>query len=220
MKTIDVNADLAEGLGTDPQVLWDISSANLCLGGHAGDREDTQWIAQLCREEGVRIGLHPGYPDRERFGRVSDPDRLAAWLDDIEKQVKWGMKLKPAYLKPHGAFYHDTQSPGPAADRLAALLKQWKLPLMGYPGTHHEAIAAHGFIREGFADRGLDEAGRLIPRGQPGAILSAEAAAAQAVWLAERVDSICLHGDREDILEVAPRMRAALEDAGYQVTAP
>ena len=51
-------------------------------------------------------------------------------------------------------------------------------------------------IAEGFIDRGYRDDGTLVPRTEPGALITDPAAAAeQAVPLVPSVDSLCVHSD-------------------------
>ena len=60
-----------------------------------------------------------------------------------------------------------------------------------------------------------------MPRDEPGALIEGEEAiAAQAVALAGRVDSVCVHGDSPGAVGAARAVRRALEAAGYVLAAP
>lgn len=224
MKRIDLNVDIGEGFGFDRELLNFATSANVCAGEHAGSWEATRETIQLCLEAGVRIGMHPGYPDREGMGRTSmRPEQAEFFGESVARQVERFYFFVPAaYLKPHGALYNDA-----AGDSAAALMarpiienacRRFQLPLMGLPGTAMEVIAPAGFIREGFADRAYGADGRLMPRSEPGAVLTSETEIRrQTLALADRVDSICLHGDTPGCVGFAERVYAALLDAGYEV---
>ena len=72
---IDLNCDMGE-LADDRHeaaLMEYITSANIACGGHAGDEATMERTARLAIERGVRIGAHPGYPDRANFGRVEMP---------------------------------------------------------------------------------------------------------------------------------------------------
>ncbi len=225
MKRIDLNVDLAEGAGFDDELLRYASSASLCCGAHAGAWEETLRVAERCEAQGVRIGAHPGYPDRANRGRKPLTEAEIEGVEaDLADQVRRLIVAAPVrYIKPHGAFYHQSaENLECAASRiLNEILRETGLPLLGLGGTAHEALAARagvGFLREGFADRAYTPEGRLRPRGEPGAIRQdPEAVCAQAVWLADRVDSICLHGDTPGAVDFARRLRDALESAGFEV---
>ena len=80
-----LNCDLAEGTGCEAAVLPFIDQANIACGAHAGNVSLMQSTVALAQQHGVSIGAHPGYPDRERFGRVSlaaGPDQIRQWVAD------------------------------------------------------------------------------------------------------------------------------------------
>jgi UPF0271 protein len=202
-RRVDLNVDIGEGFLNDEALLDFATSANICCGEHAGSWELTQATVDLCRSKDVRIGAHPGYPDRASMGRR--PMEIAehsAYLRSIFDQVDRFAKLvRPAYLKPHGAFYNQTAQVLPAIwvpsdDRWRALLEEdpigqalgnipgagslgmilriHRLSLMGLAGTAHEEITKRAevmLLREGFADRAYNEDGTLVPRTEPGAVL-------------------------------------------------
>lgn len=170
MKRIDLNVDIGEGFPNDEALLDFATSANVCCGEHAGSRELTEHTIIACQKKGVRIGAHPGYPDRESMGRRSmEVHEHRPFLDSIFRQLRdFSAIVKPLYIKPHGAFYNDTAAilptgwdsydallepdnafdPGgvylskiPGAGSLGMLLRVYRVPLMGLSGTAHEAIA-------------------------------------------------------------------------------
>lgn len=234
MKCIDLNVDIGEGAGFDEALLAVATSANVGLGAHAGSWEETLATLALCRARGVRIGAHPGFPDPEYYGRRGPTDdEWPEWRESVIQQVCSLLTVcRPDYLKPHGALYNATARArvGSAlADLLVEILRRADVPLMGQPalrpgGPAHAAIAEQagvGFWREGFADRGYEARGFLIPRGEPGAILTEpDDIRRQVEWLAPQVDSICLHGDTPGCVAFAELVRSTLVDLGYEVRSP
>jgi UPF0271 protein len=214
---VDLNADVGEGFDTDDALLAIVTSANVACGFHAGSAETMRAVCALAAERGVAVGAHVSYRDREGFGR-RDLDvaphvvREEAAAQIAALQDASGGRV--AYVKPHGALYHRASVDDACAAAIAAAAGD--LPLLGFPGSRLLAHAGRGFA-EGFADRGYAPDGTLLPRGEPGAILDADAAARQAVEVAERVDSICVHGDSPAAPEIAARVRAALEAAGHEL---
>lgn len=227
MRRIDLNVDIGEGFPHDVELLTFATSANICAGEHAGSWELTKETIHRCLEAGVRIGMHPGYPDREAMGRASmTMENEESFAEAIRRQVERFYYFVPAaYLKPHGALYNDatrSDGPGPGARRIVALAcSTFRLPLMALPGTALAEVASETgvpLIREGFADRAYRPDGTLVPRSERGAVLEcAEAVRAQVLRLAESVDSICLHGDTPNCLEFAELVYRTLESAGYEV---
>jgi len=222
MKAVDLNVDIGEGMPYDGELLIYASSANVCCGVHAGSWELVEETVGLCLKNGVRIGMHPGYPDRASMGRAPmPPDQLGAYKESVLRQAeRFYYFVPPAYVKPHGAFYNESTFDGHAAHGiLLDLLAEFALPLMGLKGTAHER-AAHVFFAEGFADRGLLPDGRLIPRGKPGALLvDPKEVARQALLLAPNVDSLCFHGDHPLCVENIRAATEALLSAGYRISA-
>ena len=224
MKRIDLNVDLGEGCPWDKELLEFATSANVCCGAHAGSAEFAIETARMCRKMGVRVGAHPGYPDSAHFGR-----RPWSELDtDLQGEVMASVLAQAAildgrfaYIKPHGGLYNDSARGGVVGATVATLLGRYSVPLMGLAGSFHETVAQTvgvKLIREGFADRRYGDDGLLVPRSEPGAILnSKEEKVAQALWLAERVDSICMHGDEEDSVATIQAVREALERSGWEV---
>ena len=222
MRKIDINVDLAEGFSFDDELLEIATSANVCCGAHAGSVELSLATIQKCRGKGVRVGAHPGVPDRKNFGRlplvIEHGHELDALLESLVEQLSiaaW------AYVKPHGALYNATNVPGLPAQAVAALMRSHAVPLFGMPGTHHEEIARSAgvaLIREGFADRLYLDNGLLAPRSVEGSVLSdPEQISKQVIELAEKVDSICIHGDSPGCVAIAELVRKTLEDAGHEV---
>ncbi len=220
MGTIDLNVDIGEGLPYDADLLRFATSANVGCGEHAGSPAVTREVAAMCRDLGVVFGAHPGYPDRATFGRAEWEDPWRA-IDSLAAQVEFAAGLGAVYLKPHGALYNQSAQGGPAFEVLVELLRRFRLPLLGLGGTAHQRAAQEAgvrFAREGFADRRMLPDGLLAPRSQAGAVLAdPEEVCRNAVGLASKVDSICLHGDTAGCVELASAVRRALEDAGFEV---
>ena len=229
LRRIDLNADVGEGLPAelDRALMEVVTSASIACGGHAGDIRTMRLTLRAAQELGVRAGAHPSYPDKPNFGRVSITIGAEALLDAIGEQVsalqeaalQIGMSV--AYLKPHGALYNDAAADEEVAATVATAASLLGLPMM-FLGSAPTLAKLPGdappVIREGFVDRGYRPDGSLIPRGEPGALISApEDAAGQAVRLAASVDTLCIHSDSPSALALARAARAALEEAGMQI---
>jgi 5-oxoprolinase (ATP-hydrolysing) subunit A len=217
---VNLNADVGEGSAEEEEVLASVDSANVACGAHAGSRDVMAATAKRCQTLGIEIGAHPGYDDREHFGRVE----LGLAVDEIEdliaSQVGALVAIVPiAYVKAHGALYHRCQQDGAAADALVRVAKGHRAGVMGQPGFEIAAAAYRAGVplyREGFADRRLLPDGSLAPRTAPDALLSAGAASEQALQLAlsGRYDTICIHGDTAGAGKVAGAVREALRQGG------
>ena len=73
MFKVDLNSDLGEGAGADKNIIPLITSANIACGFHAGDSNIMAQTIELCKASSVSAGAHPGYPDKENFGRTNMP---------------------------------------------------------------------------------------------------------------------------------------------------
>jgi len=232
MIQIDLNADLGEGFGawrlTDDEALLDIvSSANVACGFHAGDAATMRRVCAGAAKRGVRIGAQVGYRDLAGFGRREmdvAPDELAAEiLYQIGALSAFG---EVVYVKPHGALYNRVVHDERQARAVVAALQAWHrpLPLLGLPGARVLALARDAglpTVEEGFADRAYTPEGRLVPRSQPGAVITDPSdAAARAVALARagKIRTLCVHGDTPGAVAMARRVRAELEAAGVRIT--
>lgn len=112
MLTIDLNCDLGEGCPFDADIMARITSANVGCGFHAGDWQASLEAIHLARKYDVRVGVHPGFPDRQNFGRLeqsmSEPEifhlvyQQTGALLGLATFADWPI----SYVKPHGALYH------------------------------------------------------------------------------------------------------------------
>ncbi|MBX3096659.1 MAG: LamB/YcsF family protein [Fimbriimonadaceae bacterium] len=211
-----LNIDCGEGLPYPEDLFICADLLNIGCGEHAGSWDETLRFIEECRVHDVRWGAHPGYPDRDGFGR--SPWDAAAQFDWQEILVQQSVRMAAEgaeYVKPHGAFYNESARglSGPT-EALIATLKAVTLPLLGLPGSEHERIAAEcgvPFWSEGFADRGYGNDGHLLPRGVEGSLIKEpDAAAAAARKLSTWVDSVCLHSDMPGWEERMRAVRAAL----------
>lgn len=241
VRVIDLNADLGEGSGIDldRQLLEVVSSANVATGGHAGTFGSMVAVCEAALELGVSVGAHPSYDDREGFGRVEPglpPEMIRELtLRQLERFASAAAQvgLQPSHVKPHGALYHRLAGDAEAAEVFAIAVAE-VLPaaeLVGGPGSQLAGAAGRaglGWLAEGFADRAYLPTGGLVPRSEPGALLTPDEAADQALRLvglasteegipAGQVATICIHGDGEHAVAVATAVAAALTEAGVAV---
>jgi len=223
-RTIDLNADLGEEVTDDAALLAVVTSANVACGYHAGSAAIMRAVCEEALARGVAVGAQVSYDDRPNFGRVPRDVAPDVLREQVADQVGALSAIAAAagtsvrYLKPHGALYHRVLDDEEQAR--AVLDGSGRLPVLGMPGALLTLAAAAGraVFHEGFPDRGYTSAGRLVPRSEPGALVEEQdAIVAQALALAARVDSICLHGDSPDAVEHAVGVRRALEAAGYRL---
>jgi len=228
---IDMNADLGEGDPYDMELLTIVSSCNVACGGHAGDESSMIATVAAAIANGVVIGAHPAYPDRDGFGRRSGFQSGDALLESLLTQIRsldaivtrLGAKL--THVKPHGALYNDAVNDRGLADTIAAamLASGPQLMLVGLADSELQHAAKRhglGFITEGFVDRAYQENGQLLPRSEPGAVhKSLNLVLPQAMALVGKVDTLCIHGDTPGAAEVARAVRTRLEEQGVTIRA-
>ncbi len=244
-RTVDLNADLGEGygpwtMGEDAALMSIITSANVACGGHAGDPDVMAQAMQLALDNGVGIGAHPGFADRQGFGRRRLPLSRSEIVNLIRYQVGAAQGMAQAlggdlqHIKLHGALSNMAAEDADLARACyaAALAVAPGAVLMVQSATGMETAArALGapWVGEVFADRAYNADGTLVARGQPGAILrDPDTVAARVVdmvrtgtvpilsggHLPVAVDTICVHGDTAEAVALAGAVRAGLEAAG------
>ena len=57
--SIDINADVGEGIGNESELMPFLSSCNIACGGHAGDITTMTKVIRLAKSHRVKIGAHP-----------------------------------------------------------------------------------------------------------------------------------------------------------------
>ena len=230
-------------IGLDAQVIPHVSSVNIACGYHAGDPVVMEKTVALAREHGVAIGAHPGFPDLMGFGRrpmnITPAEagayvkyQMGALLAFVKAQ---GLKLQ--HVKPHGALYNMAAKDEALAKAIAQSVASVdsNIRLMGLAGSlmlKEAEKAGLSVISEVFADRAYNDDGSLVNRKLPGAVIhDAQQAAARAVMMAKehkiisingkeislQADSICVHGDNAQAIELVCTIRSALKTEGIAI---
>lgn len=250
MTAVDLNCDLGEGfgvwrLGDDAALLDVVTSANVACGFHAGDPSTMRRTVDAAAARGVTVGAQVSYPDLVGFGRR----RMDVAPDDLRADVLYQLGALDAlcraagtrvrYVKPHGALYNrildDAAQAAAVVDALASYDRSLPLLVVGRSVAADVARAAGvDVVPEVFADRAVTADGRLVPRGQAGAVLTdADDVVRRVLRLVDEhrvlsvdgtdveldVASVCVHGDTPGAVDLARRLRTGLEDAGVDVRA-
>ncbi|MCA1580695.1 MAG: LamB/YcsF family protein [Acidobacteria bacterium] len=240
--SIDLNADVGEGLD-DSALFPYLTSVNVACGLHAGDAFSMDETVAAALSHGLRVGAHPGYPDRANFGRL----RVEMSADAVEALVLYQISALDGFVrsrggtlthvKPHGALYHAAAEFPDVARAIAEGVRRLRpsLVLFGPPGSLlMEAGREAGLpvAAEAFADRRYMPDGSLVPRTERGAVLaSADEAAEQALSLARdgrvvtidgtsipvRADTLCIHGDTPGAPEFARRIHERFREEGIRI---
>ena len=248
MLEVDLNSDLGESfgaytIGMDSEVLKYISSANIACGWHAGDSMVMEKTVKLAKENNVKIGAHPGYPDLVAFGRRN----VAVTPEELKTYVKYqigallafvkaeGLTLQ--HVKPHGAMYNMAGKGYSLALAIAEGIKEVDDQLIFMALANSEMIKAGKDIglkvcNEVFADRAYNDDGSLVARSLPGSMIHDEELAIKRVVrmvkegkvtsvngtdIEINAESICIHGDNPDALVFAKKIKETLEKEGVKI---
>jgi UPF0271 protein len=250
-RSIDLNADVGEasdpdGIERERAVLALVTSANVACGGHAGDEASMTETVAAALAHSVRVGAHPSYPDRDGFGRQPmniDRNELRASLDGQLRALQAVCRAAGTVIqsvKPHGALYEEVGKGGAVYEELRDAVHDVcgsGTPLVLPSGCRAMAMVLRDGVparEEGFCDRAYRDDGGLVPRSEPGAVLTdPEEAARQALSLARGavatadgsiltrwVDTLCIHGDSPGAVAIATAVRRVLTEARIGLAAP
>jgi UPF0271 protein len=247
---VDLNSDLGESfgawtMGDDDAMLETVTSANIACGFHAGDPLTMLSRCRTALDRGVSIGAHVGYRDLAGFGRRAIDIPAGELYGDVLYQlaalagVAASVGASVNYVKPHGALYNRIATDAVQAAAVADAVRDFdpSLRVLGPAGSRIAEAAAERsltFVREAFVDRAYRGDGSLVPRSEPGAVLTGASQIAQrAVTLvtegtvlaldgrpvAVEADSLCVHSDTPGAVAMARAVRGALEGAGLRIRA-
>ena len=247
---VDLNSDLGEGfgvwrLGDDEALLEIVTSANVACGFHAGDPDTLRRVCAKAAEGGVAIGAQVGYRDLAGFGRRAIDVPPSSLTNEVIYQIGAldafarlaGTRVR--YVKPHGALYNRIVHDEAQAAAVVAAVQAYdpSLPVLGLPGSAWLRLAAEAgltTVTDAFADRGYTSSATLVPRSQPGALITEADVVAKRVLrmitdgVVQSVDgsdvdvaaqSVCVHGDSPDAVGMARRIREAILDRGITLEA-
>jgi UPF0271 protein len=227
---IDLNCDLGEGCGHDSDLMPLITSANIACGFHAGGPATAYATLQLAKQHRVQVGAHPGFADREHFGRRELARSELQVFEDCVFQIgalaglarAAGIELR--YVKAHGALYNMACRDDTVALPVVEAAALFALRVMGLPGSRLQAQCAGRcpFIAEGFADRRYLSDGSLVPRSSPEAFVKDPAEAVQqAEWLLQEkdVETLCVHGDNPEAVAFVRALREEFNRRGITIQA-
>jgi UPF0271 protein len=247
-KTINLNADIAEGwgaydIGNDAELMKIIKSASVACGFHAGDPNTMHRLCMLAKQEGVSVGVHPGFNDLWGFGRrriqmkPSDLEYMIAYQIGALQAMASYAGLKVTHLKPHGALNNmaaEDEGYAMAIGRAIKTVDRDIIYVALFGSEMQKAAEKLGLrlARESFPDRAYDDDGNLASRSVAGTVIKdPQAASEQAVRMARdgkivsrngktvkiEVHTLCVHGDEATGVAVARAIRKGLEDAGIAI---
>ena len=238
MICIDLNCDMGEGIGNDALLMPFISSANIACGYHAGDEDTMKKTAELAFLHQVAIGAHPGFADKNFFGRRELPLSNVEVYDLISQQILLLKKITDSFqsslhhIKPHGALYNMAARDASLAHTISKAAKDAdeNLILYGLSGSYLISEAKAIGLKtasEAFADRTYQDDGSLTPRLQPDALIEVEEKCVEQVLQIVRkqtvtsingkvipieAQTICIHGDGKYALEFAKGIHQSFKE--------
>ena len=212
----DINCDLGEGelpVRVRALMKW-ITSANVACGGHAGSVRSMEYCVRQTRGWEVRLGAHPGFFDRENFGRKEQVIRpaelellLVQQIGALEKIAKAG-NMNLHHVKLHGALYHLVESDsGLATVYVETVERFWpKAKIFASPMGCVKGAAEGSDVtiwEEAFADRAYMDDGNLVPRTVAGGVIG------DPEEVVERLRSMLVSGNMKtfsgDVIPMSPR---------------
>lgn len=240
---IDINSDLGEGIGNDEAIMQFISSTNIACGYHAGDDKSMNRTIKLALQNKVAIGAHPGYDDKENFGRVNmdlSPEKVRALVSDQINGLKHKVELeggKLHHVKPHGALYNQAANDIQLSRAIATAIYEIDPTLIFVGLANSLMIEAANEMHltsasEVFADRAYTNEGFLLPRNRDGAVIHdpeickkrvlkmikhSVVNSIDGIEIPIQADSVCIHGDNPQALELAKSIHNYLLDNGVQI---
>jgi UPF0271 protein len=220
---IDLNCDLGEGAGHDAELMGLITSANVACGAHAGDLATMRATLALARTHGVAAGAHPGFEDRENFGRRELALGPAEVRTLVERQIRALRELGPlTHVKAHGALYNLAARDARLAEAVVEAVRAVDAGL----------VRGLRVASEVFADRTYQRDGSLTPRARADALIHEEELAVTQVLrmvkegvvratdgteVSIQADTVCLHGDGAHAVAFARRLGMELKQAGVDI---
>ncbi len=245
MKYIDINCDLGEGIGNDEAIMPFISSANIACGFHAGDNETMDYTIGLALKNKIAIGAHPGYADKNNFGRTNINLSHPEIRDLVSEQISIvyhktniaGTKLR--HVKPHGALYNQAAVDIDIAKAIAESITSIDKDLI-YVGLANSVMQEAAqkyklrFRAEAFADRAYTNSGLLVPRKENNAVIyDTKICKERVLRIAQgksiisldkkeiiiNAQTICIHGDNPQAIEVSKMIYEYLVQNNIKITA-
>jgi UPF0271 protein len=235
---------MGEGMGNEAQIMPYISSANISCGFHAGNLDTLKKTIELALKNNVAVGAHPGYPDRENFGRVSQMLSLLEMAELIAEQMYIFEKVaiplgaKIHHVKLHGALYNDCAKDAALSKIFIQTIQAIDSDIIIYGLSGSKTIQeakklGQPFANEVFADRTYQLDGHLTPRYLEHAMIhEVELACKQVLDIIQlqkvntiqgdpidiEADTICIHGDGINAIEFAKAIHTSLKNNKIEIT--
>ena len=241
--SIDINADVGEGIGNEAELMPYLSSCSIACGGHAGDLQSMRTVVRLAKANNVKIGAHPSFPDKANFGREIMKLSAAELYTSIKQQLRgfqsvlYDENVQMYHLKPHGALYNLATTDVKIANVIIEVIKSIAYPVKLY--APFNSVIANLAVQENidvkleaFADRNYNDDLTLVSRKNKDAILHEKVVVfshilsiikhqkvttLSGVEVPIKADTICVHGDTENALDIIKYLSDNLNKNSIQI---
>ena len=240
---VDINADVGEGIGNESHLIPYVSSCNIACGGHAGNQKTMRKVVRLAKQNNVKIGAHPSFPDIANFGRKPMEMPCVALFTSLKNQIDDLRVILEAenavlhHVKPHGALYNMAASDVRIATAVIEVMKSMALPIKLYVPYKSviENLALQNNIPityEAFADRNYNDDLTLVSRKEDNAMIYDADVLFEHVYrmvhlkkvktisgkeLPIKAETFCVHGDNLQAVTLIKKLRKNLEAKGIKV---
>lgn len=240
---VDINADVGEGIGNESHLIPYVSSCNIACGGHAGNQKTMRKVVRLAKQNNVKIGAHPSFPDIANFGRKPMEMPCVALFTSLKNQIDNLRVILEAenavlhHVKPHGALYNMAATDVRIATAIIEVMKSMALPIKLYVPYKSviENLALQNNIPityEAFADRNYNDDLTLVSRKEDNAMIYDIDVLFEHVYrmvhlkkvktisgkeLPIKAETFCVHGDNLQAVTLIKKLRKNLEAKGIKV---
>jgi UPF0271 protein len=241
---VDFNADAGESfgrwrLGADAALIPHMSSVNVACGWHAGDPMTMRRSIRYAKESGVALGAHPGLPDLTGFGRramaLSPEEAATACLYQLGalRALAAADGVDVRHVKPHGALYgmtlRDPACTEAITNAILSVDPALILVLLAGPTAEQGRKLGARVAREAFADLDYNDDGHIIIEPDPQAkdpgrcaqqaidVLGGAVTSVSGKRIDVDADTICIHGDRPNAVDIAAAIRSRFAAEGVRV---
>lgn len=216
----------------DDKIMPMIDISNIACGGHAGSKVIIKHTLTLAKKYNIKVGAHPSFLDRDRFGRsIIDVDPRLLY-ENIKNQIDLFLEcceetgIQPFHIKPHGALYHSCNKNKKEAQVLIDIMALYpELTLFVLPESqlYDKAIEANILVMtESFVDRTYTDELNLLDRTKKNSLITdAETASKQFEMLScgkvstqsKKVKQIhsmttCIHGDNPSVISILEEIKS------------
>jgi UPF0271 protein len=238
-----VDSFVSYALGSDEELLNHITSCNIACGFHAGDYMVMKKTVTMAAVKNVAVGAHIGFPDLQGFGRramqfsTEEIENLTIFQIGARQAFAQASGINLKHVKPHGALYNMAATDYNIARAIAEAIKKVAPDCILLALANSEMVkAAHDVgikvAQEVFADRAYNPDGTLVSRSAVGSTIHDPKEAVNRVLkmvlykkvtaindedISINADSICVHGDNPQAVNLTRAIRSALQDNNVKV---